>query len=74
MPAQLDRLQLEHRHAAVASQWSEAQLAERLSRIPTAERREAWTRVARKPYTDEEKAEAMRGLLALLAKMERCCK
>jgi glutathione S-transferase len=54
----------------VASQWSEAQLAERLARIPTAERREAWTRVARQPYTDEEKAEAMRGLLALLAKMQ----
>jgi glutathione S-transferase len=54
----------------VASQWDEAQLAERLARIPTAERREAWTRVARKPYTDEEKANAMTGLLALLTKME----
>jgi glutathione S-transferase len=54
----------------VASQWSEAQLEERLARIPTAERREAWTRVARKPYTDEEKANAMTGLLALLARMD----
>ncbi|MBC7957687.1 MAG: glutathione S-transferase family protein [Cytophagales bacterium] len=54
----------------VASQWSEAQLEERLARIPTAARREAWTRVARKPYTDEEKANAMTGLLALLARMD----
>lgn len=53
----------------VAGQWSDAQLAQRLARIPTAERREAWTRVARKPYTDDEKAEAMRGLLRLLDKM-----
>lgn len=54
----------------VASQWSEAELAERLARIPTAERREAWTRVSRKPYTDDEKAAAMRGLLSLLDKMD----
>jgi glutathione S-transferase len=54
----------------VAGQWDDAQLAERLARIPTAERREAWTRVARKPYTDEEKAAAMKGLLALLDKMD----
>ena len=53
-----------------ASGWSEADLAERLARVPSAERREAWTRVARKPYTEEEKAEAMRGLVALLDKME----
>ncbi len=54
----------------VASQWTESQLQERLARIPTAERREAWTRVARKPYTDEEKADAVQGLLVLLTKME----
>ncbi len=55
----------------VASQWSEEELARRLARIPTVERREAWARVARKPYTDEEKAEAMRGLLLLLDRMDR---
>ncbi len=54
----------------VASQWSEEELAQRMARIPTAERREAWMRVARKPYTEEEKAEAMRGLLLLLEKMD----
>ena len=53
----------------VASGWSEQELQQRLARVPSAERREAWTRVARKPYTDEEKAEAMRGLLKLLDKM-----
>ena len=53
-----------------ASQWSDAQLNERLARIPTAERREAWVRIARKPYTDEEKNAALRNLLALVDKME----
>ncbi|RYZ13175.1 MAG: glutathione S-transferase family protein [Comamonadaceae bacterium] len=54
----------------VASSWSEDELARRLARIPSAERREAWTRVARKPYTAEEKAEALRGLLSLLDRMD----
>jgi glutathione S-transferase len=53
----------------VASQWTAEQLAERLARIPTAERREAWTRVARKPYSDDEKAKAMAGLVQLLERM-----
>lgn len=53
-----------------ATQWTDAELQERLQRIPTAERREAWLRVARRPYTDEEKATALSGLLALIPKME----
>ncbi|KQX85002.1 glutathione S-transferase family protein [Variovorax sp. Root473] len=53
-----------------ASQWSDAQLQERLARVPTPERREAWNRIARQPYTDEEKAAALENLLALLGKME----
>lgn len=53
-----------------ASQWSDAQLNERLARIPTAERRAAWVRIARTPYSDEEKAEALNKLLALIDKME----
>ena len=53
-----------------ASQWSDAQLQEKLARIPTAERREAWVRIARKPYSEEEKAAALAGLLALVGKME----
>ncbi len=54
----------------VATGWSEAELEQRLARIPTSERREAWTRVARKPYSDEEKAQAMRGLLVLMERIE----
>lgn len=53
-----------------AQQWSDAQLQEKLQRIPTAERREAWVRIARKPYTEEEKAEALRKLLLLVERME----
>ena len=53
-----------------ARQWTDAQLQEKLARIPTAERREAWVRIARKPYTEEEKAAALAGLLALVDKME----
>lgn len=53
-----------------ATQWSAEQLAERLARVPSAARREAWTRVARRPYTDDEKAEALRGLLELPARMQ----
>lgn len=53
-----------------AMQWSDAQLGEKLARIPTAERREAWVRIARKPYSDDEKAAALAGLLALVDKME----
>lgn len=53
----------------VASRWTDAQLAERLARVPNADRQEAWTRVARQPYTEAEKAEAMQGLLKLL---DRC--
>lgn len=54
-----------------ASQWSDAQLQEKLARIPTAERREAWIRIARQPYTEEEKAAALGKLLQLVDKMEQ---
>lgn len=53
-----------------AQQWTDAELAERLSRVPTAERREAWQRISRQPYTDEEKGAALDRLLALVPKME----
>src|SRR5690606_14605592 len=36
----------------------------------TAERREAWERIARKPYSDEEKAQALARLLGLVDRME----
>lgn len=53
-----------------AQRWSDQELADKLRRIPTAERRKAWERIARKPYTDEERAEALRCLLVLVEKME----
>lgn len=53
-----------------ASQWTDAQLQEKLARIPTAERREAWVRIARRPYTEDEKAEARRKLVELVERME----
>jgi glutathione S-transferase len=53
-----------------ARQWSDDELQQKLARIPTAERREAWVRIARKPYSEEEKADALRKLLLLVPKME----
>lgn len=53
-----------------AQQWSDAELQAKLARIPTPERREAWVRIARKPYSDEEKAAALGVLLALVDRME----
>ena len=48
-----------HGMAQVAQKWTDAELAERLARVPSKERREAWLRTARKPYTEEERAEAV---------------
>lgn len=53
-----------------AQQWSDAELQGKLDRIPTAERREAWVRIARRPYTTEEKEQALQKLLALVPRME----
>jgi glutathione S-transferase len=54
----------------VASKWSDQQLEERLANIPTPERREAWSRIARNPYTDKEKSQALAGLLTLVDKVD----
>lgn len=54
----------------IASRWSDAELADKLARIPTAERREAWSRVARRPYTAQELAGAQDRLLELTDRME----
>ncbi len=54
----------------VAEKWSDAELAERLAKIPSKERREAWLRVARRPYTEEERSEARGKLVQMLDKME----
>jgi glutathione S-transferase len=54
----------------LASQLSDAELAERIKKIPSKERQEAWLRVARRPYTKEEEDEARRKLVLLLDKIE----
>ncbi len=59
-----------HSIAKVASQWSDEELAERLKKVPSKERQEAWLRAARKPYTDAERAEARGKLVLLLDRME----
>jgi glutathione S-transferase len=41
-----------------------------LKNIPSKERRESWLRVARKPYTEEERDAARAKLVQLLDKME----
>jgi glutathione S-transferase len=54
----------------VAEKWTDAELAERLKKIPNRERQEAWLRVARRPYTEEERAGARAKLVELLDRME----
>jgi len=63
-----------HSIQKMASQWSDAELAERLKKVPSKERQEAWLRVARRPYTKEEEDEARRKLVLLLDKMEASLK
>ena len=64
-----------HHLQKTAQQWSDEELAERLKSIPSKERQEAWLRVARKPYTEEER-DAARGRLVtqLLDRMEEALK
>jgi glutathione S-transferase len=59
-----------HHLAKTASQWSDAELAEKMKSIPSKERQEAWLRAARKPYTDEERAAARGKLVEMLDRME----
>lgn len=57
-------------HQPTAEQWTDAELEQRLKNVPSKERREAWLRVARKPYTDEEKTAAMKVLVDMLDRIE----
>ena len=64
-----------HHLQKTASQWTDAELAEKLKNIPSKERQEAWLRVARKPYTEEERDAARAKLVTqLLDKMEEALK
>ena len=47
-----------HHLQKVAETWTDAELAEKMKNIPSKERQEAWLRVARKPYTEEERQAA----------------
>jgi len=64
-----------HHLQKTAERWTDEELAERLKKIPSKERQEAWLRVARKPYTEEER-DAARGRLVtlLLDRMEEALK
>jgi glutathione S-transferase len=59
-----------HHLQKVAEKWSDAELAEKMKNIPSKERQEAWLRVARKPYTEEERAAARAKLVQLMGRME----
>ena len=64
-----------HHLQKTAQQWSDEELAERLKNIPSKERQEAWLRVARKPYTEEERDAARAKLVTLLLdRMEEALK
>ena len=63
-----------HHLQKVASQWSDEELAEKLKNIPSKERQESWLRVARKPYTEEERDGARANLVRLLDRMEDALK
>ena len=52
-----------------ASQWTDAELQVRLERIPTAQRREAWLRAARDPYSEDERKAAWTTLVNLIERM-----
>lgn len=54
----------------VAEKWTDEELAAHLKKIPSKERRESWLRVARRPYTEEERAAARAKLVELLGRME----
>lgn len=63
-----------HHLQKVAEQWTDEELAEKLKNIPSKERQESWLRVARRPYTEEERGVARARLVLLLDKMEDALK
>lgn len=53
-----------------ARAWSDKELEERLARTPMPLRREQWRRVARKPFTEEERQAAAKRLTHMLVRTE----
>ena len=64
-----------HHLQKTAERWTDEELAEKIKNIPSKERQEAWLRVARKPYTEEERDAARAKLVTLLLdRMEEALK
>lgn len=66
----LIRFNWRHGLAARAARMSDAEFEEMLRNVPSEERKEAWRRAARNPYTEAELDEARNNLLAMLDRME----
>lgn len=66
----LIRFNWRHHIQKTAEKMSDAELDAMMNKIPSAERREAWQRVARKPYTEEELQESRGKLVTMLDDME----
>ncbi len=66
----LIRFNWRHGMAARAAKMSETAFEEMLKSVPSEERKEAWRRAARNPYTDAELDEARSNLLAMMDRME----
>lgn len=54
----------------VAAQWSDDELRRRIEQVPTPDRKEAWRRIARRPFTSEEIAAAREKLRHAARRME----
>src|ERR1700749_2200877 len=64
-----------HHLQKTAEKWTDEELAAKLKNIPSKERQEAWLRVARKPYTEEDRTAARDKLTTqLLDRMEESLK
>jgi len=66
----LIRFNWRHHLQKKAEKMTDAELNDMINRIPSAERRDAWMRVARKPYTEEELQESRGKLVSMLDQME----
>ncbi|WP_158971170.1 glutathione S-transferase family protein [Chachezhania sediminis] len=66
----LIRFNWRHGMATRAARLSEAEFQAMLEKVPSAERKEAWLRTVRDPYTEAELDGARANLLALLDRME----
>lgn len=66
----LIRFNWRHRIQKRAESMSDEELERMIARIPSPERREAWRRVARNPYTEAELAESRQKLESMVRDME----